>query len=217
MHICPELHIFLKNDKACKDIAYKEALIWWPLLWLLVGTTGHRECLQSIPELLVLPVCGSVQQEALLQCSIFNKTSHEETFLLHTGIWSSVPFFHSWFSGRISLLVGHADLSFKCCSYVCHTPFFIARYKYMKRQKVEVRRLLNANSFFPPIPSSMDSELDVLKAEHRKVSFVGFNTFVAGIACKVVFGGHNLNTIHKMCWTETNQWSTWSRILSQIG
>lgn len=39
----------------------------------------------------------------------------------------------------------------------------------MKRQKVEVRRLLNANSFFPPIPSSMDSELDVLKAEHRSV------------------------------------------------
>lgn len=44
----------------------------------------------------------------------------------------------------------------------------------MKSQKVEVRRLLDENSFFPPIPSSMDSELDVLKAEHRKVTFVSF-------------------------------------------
>lgn len=44
----------------------------------------------------------------------------------------------------------------------------------MKSQKVEVRRLLNENSFLPPIPSSMDSDLDVLKAEYRKVSFVGF-------------------------------------------
>lgn len=72
-HVCPELQRLLKNDKAYKDIAYKEALIRWRLLPLLVVTTGHRECLQSLPELLVLPVCSSVQLKALLQCNIFKK------------------------------------------------------------------------------------------------------------------------------------------------
>lgn len=45
-HICPDLDRFLKNNKAYKHAAYKETLIWWPLLSLLAVTTELRESLK---------------------------------------------------------------------------------------------------------------------------------------------------------------------------
>lgn len=79
-HVCPELDRFLKSDKAYKYVAYKDALVWWPLLSLLAVTPGHRERVVSILDVTVMPMWGSVQQVALLQCNPFRSVIRQHSY-----------------------------------------------------------------------------------------------------------------------------------------